>query len=224
MTVQIPAAILWDMDGTLIDTEPAWVSAEQTLLSEWSLTMRPEDVTDWVGIGLWDLAHIFRERGVQLTPDAIVQRLTDLVNEHVFAADLAWRPGARELAQAVTEAGIPNVLVTMSTRGQAEAVIARLPKGTFTGIVAGEDARRPKPYPDPYVQGAAVVGAHPAQCVAIEDSVIGSTSAHSSGAFVIGVPNLVDLRDAPVHHLADSLKDLTVAHLVTLFQTKGIHD
>ena len=224
MTTHEPAAILWDMDGTIVDTEPAWIRAERALLTKWGSEMTPTDALDWVGIGLWELATIFQSRGVEMSGDDIVHWMTDHVNDEIFAGELDWRPGARELAQATAAHGMSNVLVTMSTRSQAERIIDQLPAGTFVGIVGGDDVERPKPYPDPYLQGAKLAGAEPRMCVAIEDSVTGATSAHRAGTYVIGVPHLLDLSAAPVDSTLDSLAGVTVADLVTLFQRKGSHD
>ena len=224
MTTHEPAAILWDMDGTIVDTEPAWIRAEQALLKRWGLEMTATDATDWVGIGLWDLAEIFQHRGVDMTADEIVQWMTEHVNDEIFSGDLDWRPGARELAQAASQHGLTNVLVTMSTRSQAERIIALLPPGTFSGIVGGDDVDRPKPYPDPYLLGAKVAGVAPDRCIAIEDSITGATSAHRAGTCVIGVTHLLDLSEAPVDYLLDSLAGVSITDLMTLFQGKGTHD
>lgn len=224
MTHQQPAAFLWDMDGTIIDTEPAWIIAEQALLNSWGSDLQESDAIDWVGIGLWDLAEIMRERGVELHPDEIVAWLTNHVNNQIFSAELNWRPGARELAHDIKASGMTNILVTMASRAQAKAIIDHLPKGTFAGIIAGDDVEHPKPHPDPYERGANLAGADAADCVAIEDSTIGIMSAHRAGAFVIGVPHLVDLTHAPLDALVSSLTELDAAGIVEMFVShKQLH-
>src|SRR5699024_6673117 len=117
-------------------TEPAWIIAERELLEAWGSELTAQDAIDWVGIGLWDLATIFQDRGVQLTKDTIVTTLSAKVDQHIFAGNLSWRPGARELLASLQQAGIPNVLVTMATRSQALQIIDRLPIGTFEAVVA----------------------------------------------------------------------------------------
>lgn len=220
MTTYTPAAILWDMDGTIVDTEPAWIRAERALLQQWGSDLEPTDALDWVGIGLWDLASIFQQRGVNMPADDIVAWMTEHVNDEIFQGELDWRPGARELAMQAHEAGLINVLVTMSTRGQAERIISHFPEGTFTGIVGGDDVARPKPYPDPYLEGAKLAGVHAHTCVAIEDSVTGTTSAWEAGAYVIGVPHLIDLADAPLHHTVRSLELLTIDNVISLYRSE----
>lgn len=213
-----PAAILWDMDGTIIDTEPAWIKAEQQLLARYNAELRAEDALDWVGIGLWDLAQIFRSRGVLLSSDQIVAELTCLVNEEIFAGELSWRPGARELIAGFKSIGIPNALVTMATREQAKRIVGELPEGSFATVTAGDDVPNPKPHPDPYLLGAATLGFDASNCVAIEDSITGVRSAATAGTFVIGVPNLVDLKGAGCSILVESLEDVTANDIVEMFQ------
>lgn len=220
MTTFSPAAILWDMDGTIVDTEPAWIRAERALLRQWGSDLGPTDALDWVGIGLWDLASIFQARGVEMHADDIVAWMTDHVNAEIFQGELDWRPGARELAMQASAAGIVNVLVTMSTRGQAERIIGQFPPGTFSGIVGGDDVARPKPYPDPYLEGAKLAGVDAGNCVAIEDSVTGATAAWEAGAFVIGVPHLIDLTDAPLHHTVSSLEHLDIEQVISLYRSE----
>lgn len=213
-----PAAVLWDMDGTIVDTEPAWLRAEREMLASWGVELTVEDERRWVGIGLWDLAAIFQQRGVRLEADAIVSSLVRRVDEQVFSGELDWRPGARELIASLTNAGIPNVLVTMATRAQAERVVAALPQGSFSGIVAGDDVTKPKPHPEPYERGAMVANASPRACVAIEDSITGARSAHAAGTVVVGVPNLLELTTAPCDIILDTLDGVEAGDLIRIYE------
>lgn len=223
MTTVLPAAVLWDMDGTIVNTEPAWVRAEKRLLHEWGAAMLPSDVSDWVGIGLWDLAVVFQERGVELSTDEIVGRLTTMVNDEIFTRSLDWMPGARELLADVRRHGMVNVLVTMATRRQALEVISQLPQDTFAGVIAGDDVQRPKPDPEAYERGAALVRTDASRCIAIEDSVTGATAAVRSGAIVAAVPNPLDVFTVQVDARFSTLEGVSAQDLVTLFQTKGHH-
>jgi len=215
-----PAAFLWDMDGTIIDTEPAWMRAEEELLHAWGSSLLPEDALDWVGIGLPDLARIFQERGVQLPATEIIATLSARVDEEIFSGDLAWRPGAPELLEALTRDGHTNVLVTMATRAQAESIIAHLPEGTFADLVTGTDVARPKPHPEAYLRGAELIGAQASECIAFEDSMTGATAAYRSGAFVVGVPHLVELTTPPCDLIIDGLHDVTPEALIHKFHDK----
>lgn len=217
---KLPAAILWDMDGTIIDTEPAWVTAEKNLLQTYDAKFDSRDADDWVGIGLWELAQKIQDRGVPLTEDEIVKQLTEAVNSEIFSGELHWRPGAKQLLADFVALGVPNALVTMATRSQALRIVAELPEGTFETVTAGDDVPRPKPNPDPYLIGAASVQAQPEDCIAIEDSVTGVLSANSAGTFVIAVPNLVNLDTAPAHITINSLADTTARDIVEMFNNQ----
>lgn len=218
MPAHTPAAFLWDMDGTIIDTEPAWMRAEEELLYAWGSALLPEDALDWVGIGLPDLARIFQERGVNLAAQDIITLLSRRVDEEIFAGELAWRPGATAMLEALNHQGFTNVLVTMATRNQAESIIAHLPEGTFAGLITGSDVSQPKPHPEAYLRGAELIGAQASECIAFEDSVTGATAAHRSGAYVVGVPHLVELQSPPCDMIIDGLHRITPEVLLRKFQ------
>lgn len=189
MTVpKLPAAVLWDMDGTLVDTEPFWFAAETELVGRYGGTWTHEQAVSLVGSGLRDGARVLQDHGVRLAVDEIVDWQTDYVTERLVAP-LPWRPGAIALLSALREAGVPTALVTMSVRRMAEAVAAAVPFGGFDVIVAGDDVERPKPDPEAYLRAADLLGVDITQCVAIEDSPPGLAAAVASGASTIGVPH-----------------------------------
>ena len=193
MTVPLlPAAVLWDLDGTLVDTEPAWFAAETRLVERFGGTWSHEQAMTLVGNGLRDSAVVLQQHGVRLGVDEIVDIQTDDVvatlGEHV-----PWRPGALALLATIRDAGVPTALVTMSVRRMAEAVAAAVPFGAFDVIVSGSDVERPKPHPAPYLQAAELLGVRIGDCVAIEDSPPGLASAVASGAATVAVPHMVGL-------------------------------
>jgi HAD superfamily hydrolase (TIGR01509 family) len=189
MTVpKLPAAVLWDMDGTLVDTEPFWFAAETELVGRAGGTWTHEQAISLVGSGLRDGARVLQGQGVPLTVDEIVDWQTDYVTERLVAP-LPWRPGAIALLAALREAGVPTALVTMSVRRMAEAVAAAVPFGGFDAIVAGDDVERPKPDPQAYLRAAELLGVDVTECVAIEDSPPGLAAAVASGAATVGVPH-----------------------------------
>jgi HAD superfamily hydrolase (TIGR01509 family) len=189
MTVpQLPSAVLWDMDGTLVDTEPFWFEAETTLVARFGGTWTHAQAISLVGSGLRDGARVLQDHGVGMTVDEIVDWQTDFVTERLVAP-LPWRPGALALLSGIREAGVPTALVTMSVRRMAEAVAAALPFGGFDVIVAGDDVAQPKPHPAAYLRAAELLGVDAADCVAIEDSPPGLAAAVASGAATVGVPH-----------------------------------
>jgi HAD superfamily hydrolase (TIGR01509 family) len=193
MTVpQLPSAVLWDMDGTLVDTEPFWFAAETELVGRFGGTWTHEQALSLVGSGLRDGARVLQQHGVDMTVDEIVDWQTDFVTARLVAP-LPWRPGALALLGGLRDVGVPTALVTMSVRRMAEAVAAAVPFGAFDVVVAGDDVERPKPHPEAYLRAAELLGVDIAGCVAIEDSPPGLAAAVASGAATIGVPHQASL-------------------------------
>ncbi len=204
------AAVLWDMDGTLVDTEPYWIASEFALVAEHGEVWTDADAHSLVGFDLLDAAAVLRARGgVRLEPHAVVEWLLDSVIERV-AERLPWRPGARELLAACGAAGIECAMVTMSWRRLADAVIAAAPPGSFTASVAGDEVARGKPDPEPYEAAAAALGLSTPDCLAIEDSPTGVASALAAGCATLGVPHVVPIPATPGLTLVESLTDVDV--------------
>ncbi|MFE5671600.1 HAD family hydrolase [Agromyces sp. NPDC056523] len=199
MTKRLPAAVLWDMDGTLVDTEPYWMRAETELIREFGGSWTEEDALQLVGAGLWDAAAVFQREGVDLPADEIVARLTERVREQLAQHGVPWQPGAQELLKSVRDAGIPTALVTMSIRSMAEDIVGAIPFTAFDELVTGDEVAAPKPHPEPYLTAAGRLGVDIADCVAIEDSPTGLAAAMSAGAVSIGVPHMLSLDEAPSH-------------------------
>jgi HAD superfamily hydrolase (TIGR01509 family) len=186
-----PAAVLWDMDGTIVDTEPYWFAAEFEIVEmhggQWSI----EHARALVGSDLLDSgAYMRKHGGVDREPAEIVEMLLDRVVAQL-RVEIPWRPGARELLAAVNEADIPTALVTMSWKRFADQVVECLPSGSFRVSVTGDEVTRGKPHPEPYLLAAERLGVDPRDCVAIEDSPTGVRSALAAGCRVLGVPHVV---------------------------------
>jgi HAD superfamily hydrolase (TIGR01509 family) len=213
---ELPAAVLWDMDGTLVDTEPYWMASEQELVGSFGGTWTHEDGLQLVGLGLWNSAEILRAHGVAMEPDAIVQWLTDRVQQKLDEQGVPWRPGARELLQQLRERGFRTALVTMSVRRMAEQIASHIPFDAFDVIVSGDEVAEPKPHPDPYLRAAQLLQVDPRDTVAIEDSLVGLASAVASGAAAIGVPHIVALPESDQHTLWDTLEGRTADDVVAV--------
>lgn len=213
VTLAPPAAVLWDMDGTLVDTEPAWMAAEHALVAAHGGTWSDEQARSLVGSALLDAAARIRAEGpVDLPPERIVELLLDQVVEAVHGG-VVWRPGARELLAELNALGVPCVLVTMSYRRLAEAVVRVLPPGSFTALVTGDEVVRGKPHPEPYLRAAALVGAEPGECVALEDSPTGVASAVAAGVPTVAVPLVVAIAPAPGTVVVRTLDGVTAGDL-----------
>jgi HAD superfamily hydrolase (TIGR01509 family) len=196
-----PSAVLWDMDGTLVDTEPYWMDAETRLVEYYGGTWTHEDALQLVGNGLMDSAGILQRHGVQMEAEAIVHRLTDEVAARLRTDGVPFRPGARELLAALRADGIRTALVTMSMKRMALDVVSLIDFTAFDLVIGGDEVARPKPFPDPYLQAAETLGVEIADTVVIEDSMTGVTAGRASGAVTLGVPHIVPLDGAPAHEL-----------------------
>src|SRR5262249_49144179 len=193
----LPAAVLWDMDGTLVDTEPYWIECEYELVTEHGGSWSVEHAHALVGNNLLTSAAYIREHGpVPLPPEEIVDILLAGVVDRV-RENVPWRPGALDLLEDLHAHAVPCALVTMSYRNFAEAVLAALPRGGSAGGAAGDDVTMGKPHPEPYLTAARLLAADPADCVAIEDSPTGVASAEAAGIPVLAVQHLVPIPSGP---------------------------
>jgi HAD superfamily hydrolase (TIGR01509 family) len=213
----LPAAVLWDMDGTLVDTEPYWISAEHGIVEEAGGVWNEEYAHQLVGNDLMVSAEFIRDHSpVTLTPleivDELLVRVVAQVRRHV-----PWRPGAVELLTALGEAGVPNALVTMSWRSLADSVVAALPPGTFAAVITGDEVEHGKPHPEPYLAAAVALGVVVEDCVAIEDSPTGVRSAVAAGARTLAVPHVVPVPVTAGAVQVPSLRGLGPADLARLF-------
>ena len=204
--VELPAAVLWDMDGTLVDTEPYWIQAEHAVVAAHGGVWSDEYAHQLVGNALEVSAQLIIDRsGIGLTVPEIIGALL----EHVIAEverRVPWRPGARELLLELGELGVPSVLVTMSWRALADMVVAQLPHDAFHALVTGDEVSRGKPHPEPYLAAARLLGLDPADCIAIEDSPAGVRSAAAAGVPTIAIPHVV-----PVPEVAGAVRIDTLA-------------
>ncbi|WP_457255306.1 HAD family hydrolase [Pedococcus sp. P5_B7] len=209
----LPAAVFWDMDGTLVDTEPYWINAEHAIVEEAGGVWNDEYAHQLVGNDLMVSAEFIRDNSpITLEPVEIVEdllrRVIAQVTEHV-----PWRPGAIELLTALREAGVPNALVTMSWRSLADSVLAALPEGTFAAVITGDEVEHGKPHPEPYLAAARALGVEVTDCIAIEDSPTGVRSAVAAGVPTLAVPHVVPVPIIAGAVQAPSLRGLTPADL-----------
>ena len=212
-----PAAVLWDMDGTLVDTEPYWYRAEADLVAAHGGRWTQADALAVIGFDLLDsAAYLQRVGGVDMPAAEIVDLMIDRVVEQM-ADDPPWQPGALDLVAELRVAQVPCVLVTMSWRRLADAVVDLLPPGSFAATVVGDEVPRGKPHPDPYLAAAAAAGAAPHDCLAIEDSPTGVASARAAGCVVVGVPHIVELPAGAVDAVVPTLEGLDLAGLRRLY-------
>ncbi len=212
-------AVLWDMDGTLVDTEPYWIATEFAMAEKYGGTWSQEHALNLVGNALLASGDYIRvHMGIDRTPQQIVDELLDGVVERV-RREIPWRPGARELLADLRAQGVPCALVTMSWQRFVDPILAQLPGDTFASVVTGDRVELGKPHPEPYLTAAAELGVAPGDCVAIEDSNTGAKSAESAGCVVLCVPNHVPILEGELRVFADTLTGLDATGLARLWVT-----
>jgi HAD superfamily hydrolase (TIGR01509 family) len=197
------------MDGTLVDTEPCWTVAELALAERYCGTWSPEQAMQVVGFDLIDAARLMRtQMGIDLAPERIVHELLDDVIEQVGRA-VPWRPGALELLASLRAAEVRCALVTMSYARFVAPILAALPPGTFDAVITGDAVDRGKPHPEPYLAAARRLDVLANDCLAIEDSDTGATSASAAGCSVLVAPLHVTVPGGPGRFFTESLAGLT---------------
>jgi HAD superfamily hydrolase (TIGR01509 family) len=191
MSVDLPSAVLWDMDGTLVDTEPYWIAEEHALVERHGGVWTDAHARQLVGNDLMVSAeYILAHSPIEMAPLEIVNALLDGVVARV-AEHVPWRPGARELLASLVAQEVPCALVTMSWESLATAVVTALPKGSFAVVITGDVVSHGKPHPEPYLAAARLLGIELEACIAIEDSPPGVASAVAAGIPTIAVPHHV---------------------------------
>ena len=213
-------AVLWDMDGLLVDTEPLWTVAEielaQRLGGVWSDELKARIVGTRLEVAV---PTILRWYGVDPTDVAVADTSCWLLERMVelFRGEVRVLPGVRELLAALAEQEVPVALVSSSYRVLVDAVLAH-GIGGFGVTVAGDEVREGKPHPEPYLTACRRLQVDPARCVVLEDSLAGVTSGEAAGCAVVGVPSVpgVVLEPGPRRRVAPSLTQVTVDDLRAL--------
>jgi HAD superfamily hydrolase (TIGR01509 family) len=204
-------AVLWDMDGTLVDSEKLWDVSMNALYARLGGVLTQEVRESTVGGSAEGVMRIVYA-DLHLPPDpAEMAESADWLNDYtgeLFDAGLPWMPGAQDLLERLLAAGVPMALVTNTRRKLTERALNSIGRQYFSASVCGDEVVNAKPAPDPYLRGAMLLGFDPAQCLAIEDSVTGAAAAESAGCAVLVVPNDVAVPGGPRRRHVSSLSEL----------------
>jgi HAD superfamily hydrolase (TIGR01509 family) len=207
-----PLAVLFDMDGLLVDTEPVWFAVERDTFARLGAT-RPwtrADADGLVGNALPVSAATMRDRaGATVEVDVVTGWFVDGMAARL-AHGVPWKPGAASLLASLREEGVQTALVSSSYRRLVDVVAGSAPASTFTVTVAGDEVPRGKPHPDPYLRAMDLLGVAASECVVLEDSPTGARAGAAAGCRVVVVPDRAPL---PVDHdwvVASSLTEVSV--------------
>lgn len=188
----MPVAVVFDLDGVIVDTEHVWDEVREELTRDWGGRYTPDAQRAMMGMSSIEWSQYMHDVvGLPQPPGEIsaevVRRL--LVR---YAVDLPLLPGAVATVRALHAAGLPLAVASSSNRPLIDAVLRTAGiADAFSATVSSEEVPRGKPSPDVYLEAARRLGVEPTDCVAVEDSTAGIRAAHAAGMRVIAFPNRV---------------------------------
>lgn len=209
----MPAAVLFDMDGTLVDTEHLWLGVARQVAAEAGRPLVEEDMEHVLGRPIRHTAAYLHATGARGSLQEITRSLDDAFTDAV-SRDIVPRPGVRGLLRELARSGIPTAIVSASERRVVDLVLDALGREFFTCSIADGEAAASKPAPDPYLAAAAELGVDPRHCVAVEDTPLGVTAAEAAGCAVLAVPSTVPIENAYRRTVAPSLQGIDI-HVLT---------
>lgn len=208
------SAILFDMDGTLIDSEPLWLKTEIEVMAEVGCHWDEQDQINCLGGPAERTERYMQERSQNIKPYGyFINRLHEVMRTKINN-ELDLIPNALSLLKECKDAGIKTALVTASSRDLMTIVLKRFPLGTFDVVVSGDDVEKSKPDPAPYLLAAKQLSVDILKCLVLEDSLTGVQSGLSSGAKVIGIPHLVQMSEHPNLRVISSLDEITLSDIL----------
>ncbi len=205
-------AVVFDMDGVLVDTEHLWDEVREQLTDEWGGRYTPEAQQAMMGMSSLEWSRYLHETvGLRAQPEVINSEVVRRMLAR-YETELPIVPGAVEAARDLAGAGLRLAVASSSNRELIDAVLRRLElTDVFAVTVSSEEVPRGKPSPDVYLEAARRLDAEPRRCVAVEDSASGIRAAHAAGMRVVAYPNrhyppaadVLDLADRVLESLAD---------------------
>ena len=211
------SAILFDMDGTLIDSEPLWLEAEIEIMEELGCNWDQQDQINCLGGPIDKTENYMQDRSNNIKPFGYFTKKLDDVMEKKLSSKLNLIPNALEIINDCKRSELKIALVTASSGRLMSAVLKRFPVGIFDAVVSYDDVKRSKPDPEPYLLAAKTLGVDITNCVVLEDSLTGVQSGLSAGAQVIGIPHLVKMPSNPNLRVVESLSEINMDRLITWY-------
>ncbi|MFF9914200.1 HAD family hydrolase [Streptomyces sp. NPDC013457] len=203
-----PTSVIFDLDGTLVDSEPNYYEATRRTLTAFAgaTDFDWERHTRFIGIGTRETLEILAERyGI----DTDVDTLLDAANRsylELARASTPVYPEMRTFVERLHAAGVPMAVASGSSRAAIEAVLAGTGLDAFlTTLVSAEEVVRGKPEPDVFLEAARRLGAEPGRCVVFEDAAPGALAARAAGMRCVALPYVRATADDPAFLKADLL-------------------
>jgi HAD superfamily hydrolase (TIGR01509 family) len=210
-------AVVFDMDGVLVDSEPLWFEAERAVMARLGGSWTTADQQVLMGGSMAATTAYLLGKGTRrVSPQQVARWLNDAMVDLLATGELPFMPGAGELLAEVAAAGLPHALVTSSEPAIVAAVLSRL-GAAFPVTVSGADVSRAKPDPEGYLLAAKMLGVEPGRCIAVEDSPNGVTAAQAAGYLTVAVPGVVPIAEHPGRLVVASLAGMTLSRLAAAF-------
>jgi len=211
------SALLFDMDGTVIDSEPLWLEAEIEVMAELGFHWDAQDQQNCLGGPMDRTEKYMQERSGNIKPYGYFRDNLNRVMQKKLLHDLKLVPNALELISSAKKIGIKTALVTASGSVLMNIALKKFPDGIFDATVSRDDVINSKPNPEPYLRAADLLEMNISNCVVFEDSETGVTSGLASGAQVIGIPHLINLAPHENLRIVDSLSDVSIDKLLNWY-------
>jgi HAD superfamily hydrolase (TIGR01509 family) len=212
MTIE---AVLFDMDGVLVDSEPVWYDVEMALVESMGGAWSKEDQAKCIGGTVdWFCRYVIELTGSTRTPEDVEAEILASMAAR-FTDALTIHEGALELVDAVRALGARTALVTSSYRSLVDPALHWLGTHRFDAVITGDEVTNGKPHPEPYLAACRAVGVEPAAAVVIEDSVSGVRSAEAAGCTVVAVPSVTPIEPTDRRHVVASVAAIDPAWLLS---------
>lgn len=217
-SADFPNAVLFDMDGLLVDTEPYWLETERELMADFGVIWQSEDQLYCLGgpmqkVGDYMSSLAQNRESSEWFAEELIDRMAKKFE------NITLMPGIADLLDEIAALNLPTALVSASPRRLVDAVLASFPVSPFTVTISANDVTRGKPHPDPYLKAAAILGIDITRSLIIEDSPTGVTAARASGAFVVAVPHIAPVEPALRSTIIDTLLGRKLKELWHLCQS-----
>jgi len=217
------SAILWDMDGTLVDTEPVWVQCERELMADFDYAWNEADAAFCIGGPMEKVEqYMYEKSGRRENPSWFGERLVEMMLERL-TSDVIVKPGVRSMIDESSRAGVKQALVSASRRAIVDAVVRGIGI-SFDFVVSASEVARSKPHPEGYLTSAARLGIPIHECVVFEDSPVGILAGVESGTLTLGLSE-VEIEHQNFRRIGTlldfSYEDLTLVHRDWVIDREG---
>jgi len=208
------SAILFDMDGTIIDSEPLWLQAEIQVMAELGCHWDEQDQINCLGGPMERTEKYMQDRSGNVKPYGYFGQRLNEVMKLKFVKDLELIPNALELITKSKEVGLKTALVTASGRELMNSALTRFPENSFDIAISRDDVANSKPHPEPYLMAAERLKVKIDECLVLEDSMTGVRAGLDSGAQVVAISHIISIANEENLRVISNLSEITFKQLV----------